>query len=265
MTRVFFQILKNEVQTLLRAKWVAGYGLIFLLLTDTLFRFAGGGSEVLLSVSNIMLLLIPMIGLIYGILYIYQSREYLELLLTQPINRSTLYLGLFTGISAPLTLAFVAGTILPLGWHGSITGESAPQVLLVLGLGAILTFIFVALGFIMGLRFYDDKIKGFGYSIVIWLFMAVIYDGLIMLVIFLFGDYPLEMFVIGLTMLNPIDLARILVILEFDISALMGYTGAVFNQFFGTAMGSLTALGMLTIWLGFPSWAGLKMFNKKDF
>lgn len=265
MTRIFFKIVRNEFQSLLRAKWVAGYGLIFLLLTDTLFRFAGSGSEVLLSVSNVMLLLVPMIALIYGILYIYQSREYLELLLTQPINRTTLFWGLFTGISAPLTLAFVVGSILPLAWHGGLTGETASQVVLVLGLGVVLTFIFVALGFIMGLRFYDDKIKGFGYSIVIWLLMAVIYDGLIMLVIFLFGEYPLETFVIGLTMLNPIDLARILVLLEFDISALMGYTGAVFNRFFGSYMGLLVSLACLMIWMVVPAWRGLNLFTKKDF
>jgi len=265
MMRVYRKILQNEFQTLLRAKWVVGYGLIFLLLTDTLFRFAGGGAEVWVSVSNIMLLLIPVISLIYGILYIYQSRDYLELLLTQPVNRSTLFWGLYTGISAPLMVAFVIGAALPLSWHGGLTEGAASQLFLVLVLGSLLTFIFVGLGFLMGLWFYDDKIKGFGFSIVIWLFMAVIYDGLIMVIIFLFGDYPLETGIIAVTMLNPMDLARILILMEFDISALMGYTGAVFNQFFGTSLGTLTSFGMLAVWLVIPAWAGLRVFKKKDF
>lgn len=248
-----------------RAKWVLGYGLIFLLLTDTLFRFAGGGSEVWVSVSNVMLLLIPIISLIYGILYIYQSRDYLELLLSQPVKRSTLFWGLYTGISAPLTLAFIIGSSLPLGWHGGFAEGSTSQLFLVLTLGSLLTFIFVGLGFLMGLLFYDDKIKGFGFSIVIWLFMAVIYDGLIMVIIFIFGDYPIETGIIAVTMLNPMDLARILTLMEFDISALMGYTGAVFNKFFGTSLGSLTSFGMLTLWLVVPAWAGLRVFKQKDF
>lgn len=262
---IYYQIVRNEFQSLLRARWLIGYGVIFLILTDTLFRFTGGGAEVLLSISNLILLFIPLISLLYGILFIYQSRDYLELLLTQPVNRDTLFWGLFTGISAPLTVAFLSGTALPLIWHGNFTGETAAQTALVLGLGAFLTFIFTGLGFVMGLIYYEEKIKGFGYSLMIWLFMAVIYDGLIMLVIFLFGDYPIETAVVGITMLNPIDLARILVLLEFDISALMGYTGAVFNQFLGTAKGVSVASAMLILWLVLPMWLGLKVFKKKDF
>lgn len=265
MMPIYYQIVKNEFQSLLRARWLIGYGLIFLILTDTLFRFTGGGSEVLLSISNLILLFIPLISMLYGILFIYQSRNYLELLLTQPVNRETLYWGLFTGISGPLSVAFLSGTVLPLIWHGNFSGETTAQTLLVLGLGAFLTFIFTGLGFVMGLVYYDEKIKGFGYSLMIWLFMAIIYDGLIMLLIFLFGDYPIETAVVSLTMLNPIDLARILVLLEFDISALMGYTGAIFNQFLGTGKGILTATVMLLLWLALPMWVGLKVFKKKDF
>jgi len=187
------------------------------------------------------------------------------LLLTQPVNRSTLFWGLYTGISAPLAVAFIIGAALPLGWHGGITEGSGSQLLLVLVLGSVLTFIFVGLGFVMGLWFYDDKIKGFGFSIIIWLFMAVIYDGLIMVIIFLFGDYPIETGIIAVTMLNPMDLARILILMEFDISALMGYTGAVFNQFFGTYLGTIASFGMLGIWLAIPAFAGLRIFRRKDF
>lgn len=262
---IYYQIVRNEFQLLLRARWLIGYGLIFLILTDTLFRFSGSGSEVLLSICNMILLFIPLISMLYGILFIYQSRDYLELLLTQPVNRSTLFWGLFTGISVPLTVAFLAGTALPLIWHGNFYGGTAAQTALVLALGAFLTFIFTGLGFVMGLAYYEEKIKGFGYSLMIWLFMAVIYDGLILLLIFLFGDYPIETGVVGLTMLNPIDLARILVLLEFDISALMGYTGAIFNQFLGTTKGVIAATCMLVLWLAFPMWLGLQIFKKKDF
>lgn len=262
--KLLLHIAQNEWKSLIRGKWVIGYGLIFLILTDTLLRFGGGGPEVLLSISNIMLLFIPLVGMIYGILYIYQSREFVELLLTQPINRKTLYWGLFCGISMPLTAAFIVGAILPLGWHAVLLQDSLASAM-VLGLGGMLTLIFVALGFILGLAFYDDRIKGFGFTIVIWLFMAILYDGLILMAVFAFGDYPLEQFVIAATMLNPIDLARIMVLLEFDISALMGYTGAVFNRFFGSGMGIITAGSMLAIWLGIPAWYGMRMFRWKDF
>lgn len=257
-------IVRNEWKSLLRGKWVVGYGLIFLILTDSLLRFGGGGSETLLSLSNVMLLFIPLVGMIYGILYIYQSKEFVELLLTQPINRKILYWGLFLGIATPLMAAFIIGSALPLLWHGIIMIEPSSSIL-VLVLGGILTLIFVALGFVLGLSFYEDRIKGFGFTIVIWLFLAILYDGLVLLFVFTFGNYPLDRFVIIISMLNPIDLARILVMLEFDISALMGYTGAVFNKFFGSNLGILVSGGMLLLWLAIPSWIGLRVFNKKDF
>ena len=260
----FINIAKNEWKTLIRGKWVIGYALIFMILTDTLLRFGGGGPETLLSLSNVMLLFIPLVGMIYGILYIYQSREFVELLLTQPIDRKTLYWGLFAGISTPLMVAFVVGSISPLLWHGVLFSYSYASVL-VLVLGSALTLIFAALGFVLGLAFYEDRIKGFGFTIVIWLFLAVLYDGLILMLVFTFGDYPLERFVIAATMLNPVDLARIMVLLEFDISALMGYTGAVFNRFFGTSLGIITAGTMLVIWLMTPLWIGVRVFQRKDF
>ena len=261
---LLMHIIQNEWKSLLRGKWVIGYGLIFLVLTDTLLRFGGGGSETLLSLSNVMLLFVPLVGMIYGILYIYQSREFVELLLTQPINRRVLYWGLFLGISTPLMAAFILGSMLPLGWHGILMIDGMASAM-VLGLGGILTLIFASLGFVFGLMFYEDKIKGFGFTIVVWLFLAILYDGLVLMLVFIFGDYPLENFVIAVSMFNPIDLARIMVMLEFDVSALMGYTGAVFNRFFGTALGITTASVMLLIWLAVPSWIGLNVFKKKDF
>lgn len=264
MKSLLLHIAQNEWKSLLRGKWVVGYGLIFLALTDSLLRFGGGGPEALLSLSNVMLLFIPLVGMIYGILYIYQSREFVELLLTQPIDRKVLYWGLFLGISTPLMMAFVVGSLLPLGWHGILMIDHAASAM-VLGLGAVLTLIFVSLGFVFGLAFYDDRIKGFGFTIVIWLFLAILYDGLVLMLVFTFSDYPLERFVIAVSMLNPIDLARIMVMLEFDVSALMGYTGAVFNRFFGSNMGIITASGMLAVWLAVPIWIGLWVFNKKDF
>lgn len=264
MSTLFLHIVRNEWKSLLRSKWVFGYGLIFLVLADVLLRFGGGGAEVLLSLSNVMLLFVPLVGMIYGVLYIYQSKEFVELLLTQPIKRGTLYNGLFWGISTPLMSAFVVGSALPLIWHGILQIDPA-STLLVLGLGAVLTLIFVALGFVLGLIFYYDRIKGFGFTIVIWLFMAILYDGLVLLLIFTFGDFPLERFVLAAVMLNPVDLARIMVLLEFDISALMGYTGAVFSRFFGTSAGMVTSASLLVAWLLVPLWAGHRIFQKKDF
>jgi Cu-processing system permease protein len=63
-----------------------------------------------------------------------------------------------------------------------------------------LTFIFVALAYNIALSF-NDKIKGFGFAILLWLFLAVIYDGIIMILMITFQDYPLDKFALGAMML----------------------------------------------------------------
>jgi Cu-processing system permease protein len=150
-------------------------------------------------------------------------------------------------------------------YNGMFFGEQIASILLLLGLGLILTLLFTGIGFWLGLAFFEDRIKGLGFALVGWLFLAVLYDGLVLLTIFVLGDYPIEKPMLALTMLNPIDLARITVLLEFDISALMGYTGAVFNRFFGSFYGMITAVTSMLIWLALPLYGATKRFRKMDF
>ncbi|NGP88766.1 ABC transporter permease subunit [Fodinibius halophilus] len=258
-------ILKYQWKDLFRGKWIIGYGLIYLLMSDAMIRFAGTGPKAMISIANIMLLLIPLVGVIYGALYLYQSREFTELLLAQPLDRNTLFWGLFGGLALPLAFAFTAGILIPMIYTGMVLSAKFQSLALLVILGNVLTLLFTGLGFWMGLKFFENRIKGLGYALVSWLFLAVIYDGLVLLAVFMLGDYPIEEPMLAMTMLNPIDLARITVLLEFDISALMGYTGAVFNRFFGSVIGIGVATACLGLWLGIPLWSGKRLFNKKDF
>ena len=81
----------------------------------------------------------------------------------------------------------------------------------------------------------------------------------------MFNEYPLEKFSLAATMFNPIDLSRILILLKLDISALLGYTGAVFKDFFGTSVGMLSSLGVLVLWVVLPALNIVRKANKKDF
>ena len=112
---------------------------------------------------------------------------------------------------------------------------------------------------------YEDKIKGFGTAILLWLYLAVIYDAMMLLALYAFREYPLERALIGVAMLNPVDLGRILILLQLDISALMGYTGAVFNHFYGNMTGTLLSATVLVLWFAGPMLIGLRKFQHKDF
>jgi len=81
----------------------------------------------------------------------------------------------------------------------------------------------------------------------------------------IFEDYPLDKLSLAGTMLNPIDLSRTLILLKLDISALLGYTGAVFKQFFGTNFGLIVSFVMLIIWVILPVFRIVFKSTKKDF
>jgi Cu-processing system permease protein len=201
---------------------------------------------------------------VLGAMYLYSSREYIELLLTQPIERGSLFLGLYAGLTIPLSLAFLFGVGVPFLFHGGFAGESGGPVGLLLFTGVLLTCVFVAIAFALALRT-DDRIRGLGSALLVWIFFSVVYNGLVLLAVQLFSDYPLQHPVIAMTLLNPIDLGRILLLLELDVSALMGFTGAVFTRFFGSAWGvSLTVAALLT-WLAVPLATGWRVFLRKNF
>jgi Cu-processing system permease protein len=109
-----------------------------------------------------------------------------------------------------------------------------------------------------------DKAKGIGVSILMWFYFAIIFDGLVLFILFQFADYPLEKASIALTALNPIDLTRILVLLKMDISAMMGYTGAVFKQFFEGVSGYFFISIVMLGWMFTPIFLAIKKFDKKD-
>ena len=109
-----------------------------------------------------------------------------------------------------------------------------------------------------------DKAKGIGLAIALWLFFSLIFDGLVLFVLFQFQEYPLEQIMVFISFLNPIDLSRIQILLQMDISALMGYTGAIFREFFGNSTGILLSFAGLFIWILFPLMISLKKFKSKD-
>jgi len=97
--------------------------------------------------------------------------------------------------------------------------------------GMLLSVIFVSIALLASVKT-RDKARGIGLSILLWFYFSIIFDGLVLFILFQFQDYPLEKPMIIFSFLNPIDLGRIQILLKMDISALMGYTGAIFKDFF---------------------------------
>lgn len=263
MVRTFWKVLLSQVRNVARSRWMLGYGLLLLGLTTLLLRFGGSGERALLSLLNVVLLLLPLMSVVFGTLYVYNAREFIEMLLAQPVGRGALYAGLFGGLVLPLSGAFLLGVGVPLLIQGGGAGYAGHAIMLLV-VGLLLTVVFTAFALCVAVLI-EDRARGFGAALMVWLLTTLVYDGLILLATTLFADYPLEGPLLVLVFLNPVDLGRVLLLLSFDISALMGYTGAVYERFFRHGAGTMLALTMLLICAGVPLVLGLRWFRRKDF
>ncbi len=259
-----YKIVKYAFIDLVRSKWTFFYAGFYLVLTLSLFLLNTDIAKVIITLMNLVLVLVPLIATIFGVMYYYQSRDFIELLLAQPIPRRTIFLGQYTGIASSLSLCLLLGVGMPFVAYGIFYSDQVWNYLVLLVTGVLLSAIFSALAYLMAMYF-DDRIKGFGIAIFIWLFFAIIYDGLLLLGLAYFSDYPLETPALVASLFNPIDLSRILILLKLDISALMGYTGAVFQKFLGNSLGILIAFGILFTWVVFPAWMIGRLAIRKDF
>lgn len=258
------KILKYSFYDLMRSRWSYVYFFFYLALGFVLLFLNNDLSKAIITLMNIIVVLTPLIGTVFGVMYYYNSKEFTQLLLAQPLKRSTIFFGQFVGLGASLSLSLVAGLGIPFVLYGVFRSGVIWDFLSLLSIGAFLTFIFVALAYIIALT-NENKIKGFGYAILLWLFMAIIYDGLFLIFLVVFEDYPLDKFALIATLFNPIDLSRIFIILKLDISALLGYTGAVFNKYFGTGLGMLISNGVMLVWVILPVATILRLAKRKDF
>lgn len=252
------KIIKYVIADILRNKIVLVYTLFLLVTSFSVFGLEDNNSKGLLSLLNIILIVVPLVSIIFSTIYVYNSAEFIELLVSQPLKRKTIWLSLFNGLAASLSIAFFIGAGLPV----LIYQANAIGLTMIL-IGTLLSIIFVAIAMLATVKT-RDKAKGIGAAIMLWLYFSLLFDGLVLFLLFQFADYPMEKPMIALSALNPIDLSRILILLQLDVSAMMGYTGAVFKDFFGTAEGLTFSFFILLLWIVLPVWYATRKFNTKD-
>ncbi len=252
------RIVKYVIRDIIRSRIIIAYALILLAASFGLFNLGGDVSKGLIGMLSLVLLVVPMVCLIFGTIHYYNSYEFIELLASQPLKRGTILFGEYLGVATALCGALVLGIGLPVVLYAATaTGFT------LLAVGLVLTLVFVALAF-LGAVATRDKARGVGMAMLLWFYFALLHGGLMLLVLFAFEDYPLEKPTMAMIALNPIDLGRVVVLLQMDVSALMGYTGALMKDLLGTVAGISLCAGILSLWTLLPLVFAWWLFRKKD-
>jgi Cu-processing system permease protein len=243
-------LLKNKVMLLyLIFLWAVCFGL---------FSLQGQGDKALTGILNVSLLVTPMICLIFATIYFYNMYEFMMLMHAQPIKRNQVFLALYLSLSVVFTLVYFLGAGIPLLYMDL----GIASLLLILGT-TFLNCIFIAIALLIAV-WTKDKSKGMGFSLLIWIYFVLLFDGIILLLMYNFSDYPIEKFVLYISFLNPVDLMRILVLMQTEAAALMGYSGAIFQKVFTQSWGISIIILVMIIWTILPLSLSLKAYKNKD-
>jgi Cu-processing system permease protein len=255
---VMMKLSKYVLYDILRSKIILAYTLFLFVVSISMFQMEENNSKAMLSLLNIVLIVLPLVSLVFTTIHYYNSYEFIELMSSQPMSRTKILLSEFAGVAISLLSAFLIGVGIPvLLYAANDTGFA------LLFTGFSLTLVFASIAFLASVVA-RDKARGIGFALLLWFYFALIYDGLVLLILFSFSDYPLEKLTLLLSALNPIDLGRIFIMLKMDVSALMGYTGALYKDFFGSGTGILFTSGIMLLWIVLPLWLAVRKFRKKD-
>jgi len=195
-----FKIAKYIIYDIIRSKVLIAYTLFLLLASIGLFNIEENSAKSIISLMSIVMVIVPLVSIIFSTTYFYNAGEFMELLVAQPLKRTSILMGEYIGVASSMVCAFFIGIGIPvLVYAPGATGI----VLITSGIG--LTLVFTSLAFFSAVSS-RDKARGIGLALMIWFYFSVIYDGIVIGILFAFNDYPLEKAVVALASLNPIDL-----------------------------------------------------------
>lgn len=258
------KIFKYSFYEMIRSRWVFIYSAFYLIATMALLLLSNDLSKVLISLTNIIIVLTPLIGILFGTMYYYNSKEFMQLLMAQALSRWSIFAGMYLGLAIALCSSIFVGVALPLIFYGILGSPDVLIFILLLSMSFALSIIFSLIAFLIAMK-NDDKVRGLSISIFVWLFFAIIYDGIFLLLLLGLREYPLDKLTISMIVCNPIDLARILILMKLDMSAMMGYTGAVLSKFLGRGLGMFVVSTSLILWTIIPLWLLKRIGAKKDY
>ena len=244
---------------LLRSRILLAYALLLSVMGWGVFLLESQPEKALLLLLQMVLLVIPVVCMVFSAAYYYHAQEFILLLLAQPIERGSILGGLMAALCLGCSLAYVLGLGLP-----ALFFFPSKESLLLLGAGGLLGMAFIALALLLGTHI-RDKARGIGAALAVLAFFALLFDGLLLFLMYQFADYPMEKAILALSFFNPLDVARIAVIMKSDAAALLGLSGAVFREFFGTSSSLWISLAALVFWVLIPYGLARRRFVRMDF
>src|SRR5678815_4987893 len=164
---------KYVLYDILRSKVVLAYTIFLFVISISLFRMEENNGKAMLSLLNIILIVVPLMSMVFSTIHYYNSYEFIELMLAQPLSRTRIILSEYSGVALSLISAFFIGVGVPVL---IFSPDSTGLAMIFTGCG--LTLVFTSIAFWASVKA-RDKARGIGFALLLWFYFALIYDGLL--------------------------------------------------------------------------------------
>ena len=153
------RIIKYVFYDILRTRFIVLYTCLLFISTFAMFQIDSDPSKVVMSLLSVVLMVIPLISIVFTTIHFYNSYEFIELMLAQPVDRKVIFVSEYLAVVSSLCIAFLIGCGIPIFLHGAnITA------LTLLFCGVVLTMVFVSLAFLASVLT-RDKAKAIGVAL----------------------------------------------------------------------------------------------------
>lgn len=264
-------IVRKELRDAVTNRWLTAYAVVLAALglaatatgldsTSGLAIQAFGRTTA--TLMNLCLLLSPLVAVLMGAASIAgeQERGTLEHLLAQPLSRSGLLLGKYTGLVIALTAATCAG-FLPAG----VLIAAATDVtmlghyLLFPGIAALVGLAMAGIGLLISVTS-RSAVQAQGTAVFVWFAFVLLYDLLLIGTLAVSG-VPAE-WLAAMLVANPVDAARVLGVLALEPDLyLLGPAGAFLTSRLSSAGAAAVLLSALVTWSAVPVVIAMHRFS----
>ena len=111
---------------------------------------------------------------------------------------------------------------------------------------------------------WPDRLRAMSAALGLWLLMVVAYDLAVLGATTILNGLPLQSVLLPALLLNPVDLARVLVTMAVGAGALFGPTSAVLMHTLGSTTGIIAGVCVLLIETLVPLVAAIYVFERRD-
>ncbi len=267
---------RQELRLAVRSRWTQTFAAVFAALALAVaasgYVLSGGEgfqdfARTAVSLTQLVLLLVPLTSLAIGVLALSPDRGAAELLYSQPVSRRQILLGQLLGLFAALASAEAIGLgaagLWIFGRSGSL-GLGSYLLLFVAALAA--TAVFLALAALLAAGVAGRRARTLALALIVWFAAVILFDIAALGAASLLPSGAASRLLILSVIGNPVDAVRTGTFLGIEGTTAFGAASLAFLRFTKGAAGAGILLGLsVAAWILFPVLAAVRRVSRADF